>query len=492
MKTTTNNINRRTLLRSSLYAGTALALPTWSRAAGANGDIRVAVIGFKSRGAGHINTILGLQNEGVRLVALCDVDSDVMDKQVEKLAKKDIKVKTYSDYRKLIEDPEIDAVTIATPNHTHTVITLAALAAGKHVFAEKPVCHNIPEGVKLLEAAKKIEGKLILVHGQQRRSDLGWAAAMEYVKSGALGKTTLSRGVNYKARKSIGKVSGPQDAPSTVNYDLWAGPRETTPIMREQFHYDWHWQWAYGNGDIGNQGPHQLDVARWALGSPDKLPLKVMSLGNRWGYDDDGETANNQLAFYDYGDGKTPILFDNRGLPRADMNWQKGFEPAYKGIRIGNIIHCEGGYVAESKAYDAEGKFNDQKFEIRDGPNHMKNFFASIKEGKLIDPNLHVSHGFHCAALAHMANIAYRIGKKTSTGEIKERLQGDKAGQETFDDFVANLAANQINADTDQALLSPWLTFNPDTYKFEGEFAEEANKINEGDVYRKGFELAEV
>lgn len=492
MKPTTTNISRRTLLRSSLYAGTAIALPTWSRAAGANGDIRVAVIGFKGRGAGHISSLLGLESEGVRLVALCDVDSDVVDKQVEKLSKKDIKVKTYSDYRKLVEDPDIDAVTIATPNHTHTVIALAALAAGKHVFVEKPVCHNIHEGAKLVEAGKKVEGKLILVHGMQRRSDLGWAEAMKYVESGALGKMTLSRGVNYKARQSIGKVSGPQDAPSSVNYDLWSGPRETTPIMREQFHYDWHWQWAYGNGDIGNQGPHQLDVARWALGNPEKLPVRVMSLGNRWGYDDDGETANNQLAFYDYGPGKVPMLFDNRGLPRADMNWQKGFEPAYKGIRIGNIIHCEGGYVAESKAYDNDGKWNETKFTIQDGPSHMKNFILSIKAGKLVDENLHVDHGFQAASLAHLANIAYRIGKKTSAGEIKERLQGDKAGQETFEDFVANLSANKIDVDVDQAVLSPWLNFNPDTLKFEGEFAEEANKINEEDVYRKGFELAEV
>jgi len=485
-------MKRRDVLRSTLYAGTALALPTWSRAAGANGDIRVAVIGFNQRGAGHIKSLLGLKSEGVRLVALCDVDTAVIDKHVANLEKEGIKVKTFTDYRKLVEDPEIDAVTIATPNHTHTIIALTALAAGKHVFVEKPVNHNIHEGKALVDAGKKVEGKLILVHGMQRRSDLGWASAMEYVKSGALGKMTLSRGVNYKARQSIGKVSGPQDAPSTVNYDLWCGPRDTAPIMRERFHYDWHWQWPYGNGDIGNQGPHQLDVARWALGNPEKLPIRVMGIGNRWGYDDDGDTANNQLAFYDYGEGNVPLLFDNRGLPRADMNWQKGFEPAYKGIRIGNVIHCEGGYVAESKAYDSEGKFNGQKFEIRDGPSHMKNFILSIKEGKLVDENLHITHGYHAASLAHLANIAYRIGKATSVGEIKERLQGDKAGQETFEDFIANLAANKIDADADKALLSPWLSFNPDTLKFEGEFAEEANKINEGDVYRKGFELPTV
>ncbi|WP_265595205.1 Gfo/Idh/MocA family oxidoreductase, partial [Verrucomicrobium sp. BvORR106] len=206
-------MNRRDVLRSTVYAGTALALPTWAAPAGANGDIRIAVIGFKGRGAGHIGSLSKIK--GVRIVALCDVDSEVMDKHVASLKKNNVEVKSYTDYRKLLEDKDIDAVTIATPNHTHTVIALAALAAGKHVYVEKPVSHNVHEGAALVKAASKVEGKLILQHGMQRRSDLGWAAAEEYLKSGALGKTLLSRGVNYKARKSIGKVSGPQQPPST-------------------------------------------------------------------------------------------------------------------------------------------------------------------------------------------------------------------------------------------------------------------------------------
>lgn len=483
-------MKRRDVLKSTLYAGTALALPTWSQAADANGDIRVAVIGFNGRGAGHISSLLAIK--GVRLVALCDVDSAVVEKHVASLAKKNITVKTYEDYRKLLEDKDIDAVTIATPNHTHTLIAMSALAAGKHVFVEKPVCHNIHEGAALVKAGAAVEGKLILQHGMQRRSDLGWAAAMEYVKSGAIGKMTLSRGVNYKARQSIGKVSGPQEAPKTVNYNLWAGPREAAPIMREKFHYDWHWQWAYGNGDIGNQGPHQLDVARWALGNPEKLPMRVMSFGNRWGYTDDGQTANNQMALYDYGKGNVPILFDNRGLPMKDMNWAKGNEPVYKGVtRIGNVIHCEGGYIIESKAYDNAGKWNGQKFAIQDGPNHMKNFIASIQAGKLVDPNLHITHGYQAASLAHLANISYQLGKKTPVGEIKERIQSDKFASETFEDFVANLAANKVDIGVDQAVLGPWLSFNSDTLKFEGEFAEEANKLSEGS-YREEFKLPTV
>ncbi|MEI6535463.1 MAG: Gfo/Idh/MocA family oxidoreductase [Verrucomicrobiaceae bacterium] len=488
---------RRDMLRSTLYAGSALALPTWARAAGSNGDIRVAVIGFNCRGSGHIHSLLEIK--GVRLVALCDVDSKVLDAKVAELAKNKIAVKGYSDFRKLCEDKDIDAVTIATPNHTHTLIAMTALAHGKHVYVEKPVCHNIWEGAQLVKAGEAASKKgVILQHGMQRRSDNGWASAIDYVSSGAIGKLVLSRGTNYKPRPSIGKVSGPKPPPATVDYNLWSGPRPLDPIMRERFHYDWHWQWNYGNGDIGNQGPHQLDVGRWVLGNPPP-PTRVMCFGGRWGYTDDGQTPNNQLALYDWGKGKVPMLFDNRGLPAKNMEWGKGTVPVYyvtgqgKGgsTQIGNVFHCEGGYVAESKAYDNDGKMIKKFEDFREGPNHMPNFIASIQAGKPVNPNLHIEHGFNCAALAHLANISYRLGKKVAPGEIKERLQSDKAASETFENFVANLGANQVDIGTDQAALGPWISLNPVTMKFEGEFAEEANKLVT-EEYRKEFELPTV
>jgi len=510
----TNLTSRRSFVRGTLAGAAGLAtLPTWAKPISANGDVRVAVIGFKSRGGGHISSLLKIP--GVRLVALCDVDADVMAKQVQSLAKKDIKVKEYKDFRECCADPDIDAVTIATPNHSHTLIAMTAIANGKHVYVEKPVSHNIWEGRRLVEAAAVAEKKgLVVQHGMQRRSDLGWAAAMEFVKSGQIGKTTLSRGINYKARKSIGKVDAPVEAKDgmfaagtfkgvdgkasqgPLDYKLWSAPRPMLPVQRSQFHYDWHWQWAYGNGDIGNQGPHQLDVARWALGNPAMLPKRVMSFGGRWGYKDDGQTANNQMAFYDYAEGP-PLLFDNRGLPLKDMNWTKGLEPVYRingktaGPRIGNVIHCEGGFVAESKAYDNEGK-PIQKFDnFQEGPDHMLNFIESVRAGKLVKDVLHVSHGYHAAALAHLANTSYRLGKQHSNEEIKERLSNSKAALETFDHFVENLEANQIDMKADMAAVGPWLDFDPVTEKFTGEFAEEANKIAAGE-YAVGFELPKI
>ena len=511
----TNQTTRRTFLRGTVAGAAGLAtLPSWAAPIGANSDVRVAVIGFKSRGSGHISSLLKIP--GVRLVALCDVDSSVLEKHVADLDKKGIKVKAYKDFRECCADPDIDAITIATPNHTHTLIGMTAIANGKHVYVEKPVSHNIWEGRQLVNASLVAAKKgLVVQHGMQRRSDLGWAAAMEYVKSGKIGKVTLSRGINYKARKSIGKLAAPiapdadgmlkpgtvMDAggkglTGTIDYNLWSGPRGIIPVQRTQFHYDWHWQWAYGNGDIGNQGPHQLDVARWALGNPDQLPKRVMSFGGRWGYDDDGQTANNQLAFYEFNEG-APLLFDNRGLPMKDMNWTKGYEPVYRvngktsAPRIGNVVHCEGGFVAEAKAYDNDGKAIEKFDNFQDGPDHMKNFIDSVRAGKLTKDVLNVAHGHHAAALAHMANVSYRLGKKVSNDEIKERLSTNKAALETFDHFVQNLADNQIDVKTDLAACGPMLEFDPVTEKFIGEFAEEANKLAT-EEYVAGFELPTI
>ncbi|HRJ08585.1 MAG TPA: Gfo/Idh/MocA family oxidoreductase [Prosthecobacter sp.] len=487
------NTSRRAFMRGTLAGAAGLAtLPAWAKPIGANGDVRVAVIGFKSRGNGHISSLLKIP--GVRLAALCDVDSEVMDKKVAELAKKDIKVKQYKDFRECCADPDIDAITIATPNHSHTLIALTGLANGKHVYVEKPVSHNIWEGRKLVEAAAIAARKgLVTQHGMQRRSDLGWAAAMEWVKAGHIGKVTLSRGINFKARQSIGKVDAPVAPPATVDYKLWSAPRTELPVNRAKFHYDWHWQWAYGNGDIGNQGPHQLDVARWALGNPDKLPVRLMSFGGRWGYDDDGQTANNQMAYYDY-PGNAPLLFDNRGLPMKDMNWTKGFEPVFRingktsAPRIGNVIHCEGGFVAESKAYDNDGKAIEKFDNFQDGPDHMLNFIESVRAGKITKDVLHVAHGHHAAALAHLANVSYRLGKKLGTGEVKERLSASKPAQETLSDFFANLEANQVDLSKDLPAVGPWLEFDPESEKFVGEFADEANKIAM-EEYASGFEL---
>ncbi|MBL9113571.1 MAG: Gfo/Idh/MocA family oxidoreductase [Verrucomicrobiaceae bacterium] len=499
MNPNANTTNRRQFLGTTIGAAGLAAMPSWTRAQGANSDIRVAVVGVNGRGNGHISQLKKIK--GVRIVALCDVDQVVLDKRIAENTKDGSYIKSYRDYRDLVKDPEVDAITIATPNHSHVLIAMTGIAAGKHVYVEKPVCHNPIEGRKLVEAAAK-RPNLIVQHGMQRRSDLGWAEVMEFIKSGQFGKVTLSRALNYKMRKPIGKVASPVAAkdgvvagdfrdtggkPQKVNvdYNLWSAPRPATAFNREQFHYDWHWQWAYGNGDIGNQGPHQLDVARWALGNPEHLPKRVMSFGNRYGLSDDGQTPNNQLAFYEF-EGAAPMLMDNRGLPAKDMDW-KGRMPYYQGIQIGNVIHCEGGIIAETKATDKDGKLA-KKFEILDGPDHMKNFINSIRAGKLVNENCHISHGYHAACLAHMANYSWRVGQTKSADEIREMLKADAMATETYQNFMENLTANKIDLAKDQTIVGPWLNFDPVAERFVGDFAAEANKLME-EEYAAGFEL---
>ena len=473
---------RRLLQRSALALGLPFLKTSCGKKSGAD-DVRIAICGLHGRGKYHLADFIKLDH--CRITALCDCDQRELDKNSKIAEDAGYKVKTYVDYRKLCEDPEVDAIVIATPNHTHALIALTAMQHDKHVYVEKPVSHNLREGRLLVEAAAK-KPKLIVTHGMQRRADTGWDEAFAWLREGHLGKITLSRGLNYKTRESIGKVDGPSKVVKALDYNLWSGPRAIQPVNRRLLHYDWHWIWDYGNGDIGNQGPHQLDVARWGL-KQETHPLTAFSFGSRWGYVDDGQTPNNQLALFHYQDGP-PLLFDNRGLPMKDMNWEQS--PAYKGIRIGNVIHCEGGYLAESKAFDSKGSLV-KKFSLDDGSNHQQNFLNAIRAGKLVTDHQSIAHGHLSAALAHLANTSYRLGKKLSPGELAERLKSDHQALETLEDFKANLTANKIDMAQDLAIAGPTLSFDPATERFTGELATEANALHD-EEYREEFKLPVV
>ncbi|RYD61097.1 MAG: Gfo/Idh/MocA family oxidoreductase, partial [Verrucomicrobiaceae bacterium] len=406
-------MKRRLFLHTSAFAGTWSLLSPLARAQGANDDLRIAVIGFAGRGQSHIDS--ATKTKGVRLVALCDVDSKVLGAAKDKLDKKGITVATYDDYRKVCEAKDIDAVVIATPNHTHALIAVTAAANGKHVYVEKPVSHNVWEGRILADAQAKY-GKVIQ-HGFQRRSETSWKEAFAWVKEGHLGKLKLARGFCYKPRPSIGKVSGPKQPPAGVNYDLWCGPRETTPPHREKFHYDWHWQSPYGNGDLGNQGPHQLDVCRWALGDPKQLPPTVLSCGGRFAHDDDGDVANTQVVFLGYD--PVPIVFEVRGLPKKGVDYKSGMD-SYKGQSVGNLIEYEGGWLAgghdgKCQIFDLEGK---KLKDFQGGRSHFQTWVDSIRSGKQ-DYMRSADSGHLSSALAHIGNISWGLGAPASPGDVK-------------------------------------------------------------------------
>ncbi len=407
-----------------------------------------------------------------KLVALCDVDSLVLDSFAAELDKKGTKVTKFSDYRKACESKEIDAVIIATPNHLHTLIAVTAAANGKHAYVEKPVSHNVMEGRLLADAAEKYG--TIVQHGFQRRSETSWHEAFDFLKSGEIGKVTLARGFCYKPRPSIGKVAAPVAPPESVDYDLWCGPREIAPIRRQRFHYDWHWQFPYGNGDLGNQGPHQLDVCRWAIGDP-VLPVSAMSVGARLGYDDDGDWANTQVCRFDY---PVPIIFEVRGLPTKD----------YRGQTFGNLIECEGGHLAgghgpNCTAYDKAGK-EVKKF--TGAKSHMQSFVDSCHSGNIAHSH-GAENGHLSSALAHLGNISWKLGAPSSPGAIREAVS-DAETSDAVDRMMSHLEDNKVDTTKDLLTLGKPLTIDPATERFTGDHAAVANGLLT-EPYRKGFEI---
>src|SRR5262245_57314772 len=330
-------LNRRRFLQQSLAAAATITIAgtkSSGRVLGANDTVRVAVAGLNGRGGAHVGELLGIPN--VEIAYLVDPDIRTYPGRIKQVESKGGKTpKTVQDVRQALEDKNIDAVTIATPNHWHSLMTIWACQAGKDVYVEKPCSHNVHEGRIAVETARK--HNRIVQHGTQNRSGGGWAEVVGVIKSGLLGKLLVARGLCYKNRGSIG-VKPPSDPPAEVDFSLWLGPAAERPFHRNLVHYNWHWFWDFGNGDIGNQGVHQMDVARWGIAGA-TLPKSVLCLGGRFGYSDQGETPNTQIALFDYGD--TQLIFEVRGLKTPPFHTQA----------VGNIFHLEAGIIAGTKFF---------------------------------------------------------------------------------------------------------------------------------------------
>ena len=491
------SISRRTFLGSASLAAGAAILPGCvtetiqpkahrvGRIVGANDDIRVAVIGFNSRGRDHIEGFLKLPK--VRLVALCDVDSSVLQQEAKRLADKGNPVETYTDVRKLLERNDIDAISTATPNHWHALIAIWACQNGKDVYVEKPVSHNAWEGRQIVNAARKY-GRIVQT-GTQSRSNPGLRQAVEWVQAGNLGKIQLARGLCYKPRMSIGKVSGPTPIPGTIDYDLWCGPSPNAPLLREKLHYDWHWQFATGNGDLGNQGIHQMDIGRWVLGERTMSP-NVVSVGGRLGYSDDGNTPNTQFVWHGYQ--RAPLVFEVRGLPSAKefqdkQLWGKNMD-ILRGASVGVIVECEGGYLS-IPTYDGAVAYDRQGVEIKrwkEGADHYANFIAAMRSRRSKDLNADIEEGHLSSALCHTGNISYKLGEKLGPGAIRERLQSNGAMIETLNRMVNHLESNGI--DLNASRLSLGASLKMDTAKERFIRNPSANHMLTRE-YRRGFEV---
>ena len=460
---------RRFIKKGSLAAGAALALAPHARVLGANEDLRVATVGFRSQGGLHIRLLRELP--GVRVVGLCDADRGVLERGLKQAKDLKEKVDGYVDVRKLLENKNIDAVTTATPDHWHALVAVWACQAGKDVYVEKPLCHNLWEGRKMVEAARKYER--IVQFGNQSHGHPPGEMRLEMEKLGRIlvAYTSLNR-----MRESIGKVSAPQPVPESIDYDLWTGPAPLEPLMRKNLHYDWHWVWPTGTGEIGNNGIYPLDACRLRLGQK-VLPKRVMSLGGRFLFDDDGRTPNTQIALFQYDPGPM-VIFELRNLPS-----EKGPKTAPTKIK------CEGG---ESGLPSASGTAGDTGGYPRH-QGHLFNFLSAVRSRKVSDLRADVLEGHLSTALVHMANVSYRLGTLHSVEEAREAIQdrGSEAA-ETFAGFQEHLTVNGVDFSKTQVVLGPWLEMDSDREQFVGDsdLVARANQLLKGS-YREPFVIPE-
>jgi predicted dehydrogenase len=438
---------------------------------GAPARLNVAVIGVRGRGMDHINGFLN-SDLNCTITHICDADTAVTGPAMQRVERAQGQRPTFvQDLRRIMDNRDIHVVSIATPNHWHALAAIWALQAGKDVYVEKPVSHNVSEGRRIVEAARR--HNRICQTGTQIRSASGVRQAIQFLRDGRLGQIRVARGLCYKRRNSIGRAQGNPAVPATVDYNLWCGPAPRNPLRRQRLHYDWHWFWDYGNGDLGNQGIHQMDVARWGLGK-NELARSVISVGGRFGYVDDGQTANTQICVFDYTDAK--LIFEVRGLPTG----------AQRGVNVGNIFHCADGYMVfpnytTAVAYDNDGR-EIRRWRGRD--THYANFVAAVRSRRRADLNADILEGHLSSALCHLANISYRLGAEQPLGRQVEALRNDRDASDTLAAMREHLRTNDVPAATTNLRVGPRLNVNPETEQFTNN--AEANRYLTRQ-YRAGF-----
>jgi len=407
-------------------AGFAINRPSFAsqRIIGANDRVRVAVVGIRGMGFGHIKANAALKN--CEVAALCDVDQNLVPERVKWLQDNGHpKPKIYPDIRRLLEDPSIDAICVATPNHWHALAGVWAAQAGKHSTLEKPGTHNFFEGKKLIEASRKYN--VLIQHHAERRAHSGFKDAVAFMRKGGIGEIYMAKGICYKWRNTIGRKAE-EPVPAGVDYDLWLGPAPKRPFTRNRFHYNWHWHWDYGNGDLGNQGAHQMDIARWGLGVT--YPTKISSMGGRYMFDDDQETANTQMCLFEFpnpngrGDKKSLLQFEVR-------HWMSNDE-AELGSNdniIGNLFYGSEGYLAINLGGQWRtylGKKREPGPSGRGSGEMFQNFIDAIRANDRTKLEGDIAEGHPSCALLHFANTSYRLGRTLNFDPKTERYIGDE------------------------------------------------------------------
>ena len=480
--------------RGSRSATPKTSTSATSRPIGANNDIRVAVVGFNRQGQFHIRSYRRIP--GVRIVALCDVDDQVLGTQADALAKDGINVAKYRDIRALLDSKEVDAISCAMPGRWHSLAAVWACQAGKDANIEKPLSHCIWEGRRAVEAARKYR-RMVQVN-LNNRSRPALDEAFAFLHSGQIGKIVHVRAWDYKRRDTMGKVTGPQQIPEYIDYNLWTGPGPMLPLMRTQFHYDWHWQWSQGSGEIANNGSHHLDVVRWAIGQSG-LPRSVQTFGGRFGYVDDGQTPNTLAAVYDFNG--IPVVYEVRGLPEkagaknmSDLEAETGdgrpIVFPHDGGNNGVAIFCEGGYCTlDAIVYDNSGK-EVKRFDKtpRTRPVPQENFIKGVRSRKLADLKPDVEQGHLSASLCHMGNASILTGSAVTFDQAQRSMgsTADAHAAKALERMKAHLAANNVDIAKTPITFGPKLTFDSASERFSGAGSEQANLFLK-DSYRAPF-----
>ena len=420
-------MERRHFLLGSMATTGALA----SSALGSPNDrIRIACVGVRGRGKSHIDAYSKMPN--VEIVALCDIDESVLNQRL-----KDVESKTgkkpqgLTDFRKLLDDKSIDAVSIATQNHNHTLQAVWACQAGKDVYVEKPCSHNIFEARQIVAAAHKYNR--IVQHGTQSRSSGAIKEAAQKLKEGLIGDIYMSRGLCFKWRNTIGhKPERP--VPAGVHYDAWVGPAPMKPFTENRFHYNWHWFWDYGNGDIGNQGIHQMDIARWLVGG--KYPVRVSAMGGKYMFDDDQETPNTMVASFDFVvDGKPRLLvFEVRHwISNDEAGIRDGRGKGTDSNLIGNIVYGSKGYLVVGNGYRTYlGREQAPGPSSREGGDNFGNFIQVMRSRDRSQQNAPIEEGADSTVLVHLANISYRLKRSLKFDGAKMICPGDSEATAMF------------------------------------------------------------
>lgn len=465
---------RRFLHATAAMAGAPLLLNT-AGVLGANDRIRIAVVGLRGRGKSHIGGYAKQKN--VEVAALIDPDEKVLAGAVSNLEKKTGKAPIgATDLRKVLEDKSIDAISIATPNHWHSLMTIWGAQAGKHVYVEKPMSHDITEGRVAVEAQKKYG--VVVQHGTQRRSSGGEAGLALAIKDGKFGKLKISYGYCCKPRGGIGHkdVATP---PDNLDWNLWRGPANIDDYHANFVHYNWHWFWKTGNGDLNNQGTHELDVAQWAIDDDQVHPVKAMAIGGRFQWDDQGQTPNTMFAMAEYANGQQ-VFFNVR-----NVNY-KGYQR-----QVMNEYYFEDGGKIVGGKYYAKGAKDGEKVKVPGGKVTPGGAFGSFVNAiRADDPSMSNANALtahRSCTLGHLMNNSYRLGEQVPFNKKAGKF-GDNADAAEHFAKLHDVMSNGVGVpeDGNHYTVGPMLNFDSKAERFTGDHADAANNLLK-DKNREGF-----